>query len=76
MGRPFFIPWSKQKDPLFFETDKFSGPFFFDKQGDKIFDLASGSFHAGLGFDNPVIIKKITDQLKKFPQLFPRPFSL
>ena len=67
MDHPFFIPWSKQNDAHFFEIDKFKGPFFFDKQGEKTFDLVSGSFHVGFGFDNSVIIKNIEDQLKKFP---------
>ena len=75
MPHSFFIPWSKQKDNLFFEVDDFQGPFFFDRQGNKIFDLASGSFHAGFGFNNSTIIEKITHQLKKNPTSFPKVIS-
>lgn len=76
-NRPFFITWQSQDSDHFFQYEKANGATFILKDGKKIMDLSSISYHAAFGSNNPEIIKAIAKQSVRFSVSNPKAmFSL
>lgn len=69
---PYFISWSKQKNPTTIDIAAVDGVTVTAADGHKFYDMTSISYQAHFGHNHPVIIKHIKQQLDTIPMSSPK----
>lgn len=69
---PFYVTWSKQKNPLVLSLSHQSNHYFFDQEGKKYLNLSSTSYQSSFGLKNKIITNSIKNQMKDFSIASPK----